>query len=170
MDRYHYYVEGETEEKLTRVLKTEYQSIMAGKIQILDVTKSRISDLHLMQLKTNTVVILIFDTDTDNIHMVKENIKKLEKSALIKKIILIPQVQNLEEELIYSCEIKSIKDLINCRSDKDFKRDLLALSDKVFVKNLNKNHFDVKKLWARDAEGVFSIFRNEAYKIKKNEN
>ena len=63
--------------------------------------------------------------------MLKENIKILNKCPEVNKVICIPQVNNLEDELIRSCNIKQIKELLGSRSNKDYKHDLIA------EKNLN---------------------------------
>ena len=43
--RYHYFVEGECEKKLISVLKEQKNLIVPGKIDVLDVTKERLTNL-----------------------------------------------------------------------------------------------------------------------------
>lgn len=162
MEVFHYYVEGETEEKIIRILKTNFRSIVPGKIQVLDVTKKLITKMHLMQLKPNTNVVLVFDTDTDNLDILKKNIKLLEKTTYIKNVYLIPQSKNLEDELISSCDVKQIKELLKSRSNKDFKRDVLAINDTGLCKALIAHNFDIKKMWCKQPSGKYIELRNDS--------
>lgn len=48
---FYYFVEGETEEKLIKVLRSELQVIYPGKIQKLNVVQEKISNARIMQIK-----------------------------------------------------------------------------------------------------------------------
>ena len=63
MEYFQYYVEGEDEEKLVNVLKSDMQCIEAGKVQVLNPVLEKITPLRLRTLKKNTTVMLVFDTD-----------------------------------------------------------------------------------------------------------
>ena len=63
MEYFQYYVEGEDEEQLVNVLKSDMQCIEAGKVQVLNPVLEKITPLRLRTLKKNTTVILVFDTD-----------------------------------------------------------------------------------------------------------
>ena len=63
MEYFQYYVEGEDEEKLVNVLKSDMQCIEAGKVQVLNPVLEKITPLRLRTLKKNATVILVFDTD-----------------------------------------------------------------------------------------------------------
>ena len=63
MEYFQYYVEGEDEEKLVNVLKSDMQCIEAGKVQVLNPVLEKITPLRLRTLKINTNVLLVFDTD-----------------------------------------------------------------------------------------------------------
>ena len=63
MEYFQYYVEGEDEEKLVNVLKSDMQCIEASKVQVLNPVLEKITPLRLRTLKKNTTVILVFDTD-----------------------------------------------------------------------------------------------------------
>ena len=63
MEYFQYYVEGEDEEKLVNVLKSDMQCIEAGKVQVLNPVLEKITPLRLRTLKKNTTVNLVFDTD-----------------------------------------------------------------------------------------------------------
>ena len=95
---YHYYVEGKTEEKIIKILKTEFQIIMPGKVEKLNVVEERLSTKKLMTLKNRTVVVLAYDVDTNKSDILKSNIELLKKYKF--SVICIPQVNNLEDEIL----------------------------------------------------------------------
>lgn len=122
---YQYYVEGEDERALLAVLKTEMELIVPGKIDVLNVVQQKVTSTRLMSLKKGTTVVLVFDTDAGNTDVLKENLKILNKCSQVNGVICIPQVNNLEDELIRSCDIKQIKELLGSKSNKDYKHDLI---------------------------------------------
>lgn len=60
MEYFQYYVEGEDEEKLINVLKSDMQCIVAGKVQVLNPVTEKITAMRLRTLKKYTIV-LSFD-------------------------------------------------------------------------------------------------------------
>ena len=74
---YQYYVEGENERKLVAVLSRDFKHIQSGKIEVFNVVEKRITHSYTRKLKNNTIVILIFDTDTMNTSILDSNIKFL---------------------------------------------------------------------------------------------
>ena len=160
---YYYFVEGQDEEKLVSVLKTDLKYIISGKVQVFNVIEQKLTKLRIMSLKPNTIVILIFDTDSGNSEILLENIKLLQKETNVKEVICITQVKNLEQELIRSCNIKEIKELTNSKSNKDFKRDLIKVTQ--LGKKLLNHKFDFDIFWASE-DKKFQNVKNEAYKIK----
>ena len=65
---YHYYVEGENERALVETLSKcedeKFNVIRPGKIDVFNVVEREIKSTHMMNLKDNTVAVLVFDTDT----------------------------------------------------------------------------------------------------------
>ena len=121
-----YYVEGEDEEKLINVLKTELKAIRAGKVQKLNVVTQNLTNARLMTLRPGTMVVLVFDTDAGNIDILNRNLKALKKCPAVSEIVTIPQVPNLEQELVRSCGIKRATELLDSKSKKDFKSDFIG--------------------------------------------
>lgn len=111
---YQYYVEGENERKLVEVLSKKLSYIRPGRIEVLNLVEKSITYSYTRRLKKNTVVILIFDTDTANIEILEKNIAFLLKCANIKDVVLIPQVCNLEDELLRSCKAQKVGAQILC--------------------------------------------------------
>lgn len=163
-NNYQYYVEGENERRLVEVLK-KLKYIKSGKIQVFNVVQETIKETHTMVLDDNTTVILVFDTDTGNIGKLKDNIEFLKKRPNIKEVLCIPQVHNIEEELVRSCcNINNIKDLLGSKSHKEFKSDFNKNKD--IDKHLKKAGFDFKKLWRKETDGVFSDIKCILSKIE----
>lgn len=109
---YQYYVEGEDERSLLNTLKLDLRCIESGKIDKFNVIQSRFTTARMRTLKTGTTVVLVYDTDVEmNTKILDENIAFLKRQKGIKEVICIPQVRNLEDELVRACNIKNIVDL-----------------------------------------------------------
>ena len=100
-----YFAEGEDERKIIDVLKTRLSVIKPWKVLRLNVVEQEIKMTHLRTLACGTMVVLVFDTDTESQNILIKNIKILEECPSVSEIVLIPQIPNLEGELIYSCNI-----------------------------------------------------------------
>ncbi|MCI8293085.1 MAG: hypothetical protein HFH53_06070 [Hespellia sp.] len=161
---YQYFVEGEDERKLVNVLKSDLKIIIPGKVQIFNVTQQKLTRLRIMNLRKGTKVVLIFDTDAGNISILKKNITFLEHESIISEIICITQVRNLEDELIRSCSIKQIKDLLGSKSNKDFKHDMIE--EKNLGNQLEKCKFNFGLFWNTRDKDEYKEIENTAYKIK----
>ena len=79
-DVYQYFVEGDDEKRLIEVLKTDMRLIQPGKVQVVNVVQERLTGLKLRVLSEGTILIFVFDTDSGNIDILNENIKKAKKS------------------------------------------------------------------------------------------
>lgn len=161
---YQYYVEGQDEEKIIQVLKTELQLIAPGKVEKFNVVSEKFTELRIMPLKMGTTVVLVFDTDAGNIDTLKENIKFLNKQRTIKKVLCITQVKNLEDELKRSCNIKEIKELTGSKSNSDFKHDMRK--EKQFGNKMMKKGFDMEKFWIKTDNHIYKEILNQAAEIK----
>ena len=137
-----YYVEGEDEEKILSVLKTDLQLIIPGKISKFNAVQNKVTKARLMNLRPDTTVVLVFDTDTDNADILSENIKTLKAASMVRSIICVTQVRNLEDELVRSTDIRYIRELTGSKSDSDYKRDLIRMSDLAAV--LVRHGFEIK--------------------------
>lgn len=159
-----YYVEGETEEKLLQTLKNDLNIIKPGNVQKLNVIDHIITDARLMTVRPGTMVVLLFDTDTKKTDILHQNLEKLKTCPAVSEFITIPQIFNLEDELVHSCDIKEITDLLGSKSKKDFKTDFIRtknLSDK-----LAKHQFNINRLWCRQPLPPYQNIKNQADKIK----
>jgi hypothetical protein len=164
---FRYLVEGECEKKITDCLKSECQSIVAGKVDVLNVTCKVISPAFIMALKKGTTVVLVFDTDRNNtcdVEMLERNINSLTERGGIKNIVCIPQVNNLEDELVRSCNIKEPRQLTKSKSNKNFKADFLHMSN--LKGRLENCDFSISDFWSSVPQNEYKGLGNKASKIK----
>lgn len=164
-DIYQYFVEGDDEKRLIEVLKTDMRLIQPGKIQVVNVVQEKLTDLKLRVLSEGTILIFVFDTDTDNVEILNENIKKAKKSSRVKKVYCITQVKNIEDELVRSTNIKRIEELLDSNSKSEFKRDFLR--EKNLKQKLTAHSFDLNKLWCKKPQKPFNKISNESSVVKK---
>ena len=162
--KYQYLVEGETEKKLLTELKKEGGFILSGAVNHFNVVEHRLTNAMVANISSNTVVILVFDTDKKKTDILKENISKLKKSRNVKDIWCVMQVENLEDELIRSTDVRRIRDLLGCRSDSDFKRDLIK--EKRLIAKLREHHFEIDKMWVTSPGIEYRDFQSAGEKIK----
>lgn len=161
---YQYYVEGEDEVAVLNALKMELRCIRAGRIEKFNSVQNVFTSARIRTLRPNTSVILVYDTDTNQAGILEENILFLNKHSFIKEVICIPQVKNLEDEILRSCQIKNAAQLTGSDSRKDFKRDLISCTN--LGAKLKKCGFDISKFWNSVPENEFYQFGNQACKIK----
>lgn len=161
-----YLVEGKCEKQLIDAIKNEY--IVSGRIFVFNALLKLIPKTMILPFAPNTFIVIVFDTDVDNIEKIDRlnyNIKFLKQSSNIKGIILIPQVQNFEDEILFSCNIKQIKDFFNSKTNTEFKTDFIKHSCQISSK-LKKYNFNIDKFWSRNACNNFSQFKNKSKEIK----
>ena len=160
-----YIVEGESEKTFVNAVKNEY--IVSGIPYVFNPLQQSLT-ARIRTYPQNTCVILIFDTDRvdlERIEKLKNNIKSLEKASNIHEIILIPQVNNFEDEIKYTTNIKQLKDFTNSKTNSEFKEDFIR-QEKHILKKLKRNNFDILKLWSRKPTNEYSQFENGGDKIK----
>lgn len=159
-----YYVEGDDEKKLLDVLKTDLRLIKPGKVQKLNVVAQEITEARLRTLSRDTMVVLVFDTDAGNYNILKSNIKTLEKCKAVSEIVLVPQVPNLEGELVRSCNIKNIMELLHSKTRGDFKTDIIHVSN--LAQKLQEHKFNIRIFWSGTPSEPFQNIENQATKVK----
>lgn len=174
MRRHHYYVEGESEKAIVCTLQ-KMGLIKTGKVEVLNALQQPISEVRLRRLLHNTIVVLIFDTDVCRqpewrmkLGTFKNNLLSLSKSSRVHAVYCVPQVNNLEDELSRSCNLK-LKDwfMSDRQTTTDFKRKLNHCSN--LEQTLKDAGLDLVKMWSQKMplpfEEVASIC-NDSKEIK----
>lgn len=155
---YHYFVEGKCEEKFINTFKVpKYGFILPGSVDVFNFINEEITDLRIMQLKPNANIVLVYDTDVENTHMLDKNIKKLNKYGF-KRIYHVQSIKNFEDEIVYSSSIKNINSLFSTSSKNEFKRDFCKANNQSLFKKLNSIDFNFNNIWTRQDNGVFKNY------------
>lgn len=72
---YHYYVEGECEEKLLNTYKVPpYLFFQSGKVEVFNFINKRITNQRLMTLKKKTIIILVYDIDIEKTFIISKDL------------------------------------------------------------------------------------------------
>ena len=90
--------------------------------------------------------------------------KILEQYPRISEVVTIPQVQKIEDELIRSCDIKNITELLNSKSRSEFKSDIIKVSN--LARKLQEHGFDIRKFWIGRATSPYEGIPNQSNKVK----
>lgn len=159
-----YYVEGECEKKLLETLKEQKNLILPGKVEVFNVVNKELTDMYLRLLSENTIVVFLFDTDTDKTDILQRNISKVRKNGRIRDLWLIIQVKNLEDELLRSTSIRHMQNLIGCSTEKEFKHAFII--EKNLFEKLRTHGFDLAKMWVKSPNEPFDDLKNDGNKIK----
>lgn len=159
-----YYVEGPDDKKVIDTLKTKMRLVKPGKVDVLNVVTERITDLRLRNLSPGTMVVLVFDVDAGSRDILNANIQKLENCQAVTEVVTIPQVPKLEIELVRSCNIRQIKELLNSRSNDDFKRDVMRVTN--LDTKLREHQFDIDHFWSATPTPPYQDIANQAAKVK----
>lgn len=162
-----YYVEGEDDKKVVDLLKTEMGLIKPGKVQVLNAVTEEITDLRLRAFSPGTTVVLVFDVDAGSAAILMKNIKKLKSCSAVANVVTIPQVPNLEGEILRSCDIRKIEELLSSKSRRDFKSDLLRVTN-LSIK-LKEHQFNIDQFWAATPTPPYQMIPNQASQVKLKE-
>lgn len=160
-----YFVEGEDEKKVIDTLKTKMGLVKPGKVQVLNVVTEEISDARLLALSPGTTTVLVFDVDAGNVDILNKNIKKLKACNAVSNVITIPQVPNLEGELLRSCNIRKIEELLNSKSRSDFKSDILRVTN--LDAKLREHDFNIDLFWSATPGQPYQSIENHAAQVKQ---
>ena len=166
MDKCIYYVEGKCEKQLINALKELPSKLMPGKVKILNVIKELIPKSEVIAIKSQTKVILVFDTDVKQTIYLKKNIELLNKYCDNVQIIYLPQVLNLEDELVRNTDVKIIKDLTKSISNKNFKTDFINMKTKDCRSMLEHHKLNLKSLWCAKLPKEFTFLINNSGMVK----
>ena len=146
MPYYHYFVEGECEEKLINSYKLPpYSSFKPGKVEVFNFVLKRISNQRLLSLNKNTIIILVYDADVLKTDILEENLKKLDDFGF--KVYHVQSIKNFEDEIVYSTDLKNINDMYHTQGREEFKSHFIH-QDKLPIR-LDKENFKIDKFWSR---------------------
>ena len=160
-----YLVEGECEEKLVKALKEKPALIHPGSVKKFNVIQNEIPSSRLMSFDPGSMVVLVFDTDTEVTEQLKKNIEMISGFCHGVKVLTIAQVLNFEDEMVRSTDVRRAMELTKSESISDFKRSVNRMKDAEFRQALKRHKFDISKLWAKKPPKPYSFITQQAKSI-----
>ena len=161
-----YYVEGPCEQQLISALKESPSKLIPGKIKVYNVVQNLIPKSQMLSIQSGTTIVLAFDTDVPVTANLQKNLELLHRYCGKLQIIYLPQVLNLEDELVRCTNVKSVTDLTRSNSIRNFKTDFCKLKIKDCRAMLERHSLDVKKLWSCKTPDAFSFVECNSNRIK----
>ena len=165
-----YFVEEDNEKKIVNELKGKY--LESGVINKFNILQETISNHILRKFSRQKKNISIIVYDYDVLENIGINIEKLEKKlkenikilSYISQIVIIEQNKNLEDELKRATNVKEIREILNSKSNKDWKRDMLNTIN--LLEKLEKKNFQISKFWINNSQ-ILKL-ANNSYIIRIN--
>ena len=162
-----YLVEGECEEKLVKALREKPELVIPGKIRKFNVVQDKLPLNMLVPLDPGSLVIMVFDTDTDKTEILKNNLKLLKNLSRSVEALTIAQVLNFEDEIKRSTDVSSAPLLTKSTSTKDFKAAVNRMKESEFRSLLKRHRFDIKRLWTEKPPKTFNFVNQNGNRIKQ---
>lgn len=151
-----YFVEGQCEEKLFNELK-RHGLILPGKVTVFNVLQSKIAS-RVTTFKSGSIIVFVFDTDKGFTDVLLNNIKIVLAHVSSSKVICLPQVENLEDELTKACsKITGVREITRSKSIKDFKSDFISCNN--LYERLLDCRFDLSRLWISELPSAFKAIK-----------
>lgn len=160
-----YFVEGDCEEKLINALKKKPELILPGKVIVHNLIQNYIPKSRLLAITPETKVVFVFDTDVAKTDCLLKNIEYISKYCKRSKLIFLPQVLNLEDELVRCTDVSEVKDITKSKSNSNFKGDFCKLTDA--RSTLTKHQLDILSLWTQNPPEPFTFVQSNSNLIKK---
>lgn len=162
-----YYVEGPCEQQLISALKEAPEKLIPGKVKVFNVVQNLIPKSQILSIQAGTTVALVFDTDVPQSAALKKNLELLARYCGRLKIVFLPQVLNLEEELVRCTDVKTILELTKSGSVKNFKTDFCKMRTKDCRSMLDRHRLDCGRLWMTKVPATFDFVDNNGSQIKR---
>ena len=161
-----YYVEGPCEQQLIAALKESPEKLIPGKIKVFNVVQNLIPKSQMLSIQAGTTVVLVFDTDVPQTSNLRKNLELLTRYCGKLKIVFLPQVLNLEEELVRCTDVKAVTELTKSGSVKNFKTDFCKMKIKDCRFMLERHQLNYTRLWMTKTPEAFAFVENNAFEIK----
>lgn len=161
-----YYVEGPCEQQLIAALKEAPEKLIPGKVKVFNVVQNLIPKSQMLSIQPGTIVVLVFDTDVPQTSNLKKNLELLGRYCGKLKIVFLPQVLNLEEELVRCTNVKAVTELTKSGSVKNFKTDFCKMKTRDCRLMLERHKLDCVRLWMTKTPERFAFVENNSSQIK----
>lgn len=164
-----YYVEGACEQQLIMALKENPAKLIQGKVKVFNVIQNLIPKSQLLAIQAGTTVVLAFDTDVAQTKILIKNLERLKRYCTRLRLIYLPQVLALEDELTRCTDVRTVTELTKSNSVRNFKTDFCKMAQKDCRAMLERHHLDNQCLWTTKAPAPFSFIENNGNQIKTTE-
>ena len=161
-----YYVEGPCEQRLIEALKERPEKLIPGKIKVFNVVQNLIPKSQMLSIQAGTTIVLAFDTDVPNTTNLLKNLELLRRHCGKVKIVFLPQVMNLEDELVRCTDVKNVTELTKSASVKNFKTDFCKIKPKDCRSMLERHGISYERLWTTTPPDVFSFIEGSSRQVK----
>ena len=161
-----YFTEGQCEERLVRALKLKPALLIPGKVKTFNVVQNVLPISILMTIEPGSMVVLVFDTDKEEISHLKRNIELLKKRCLDVEVLTVLQVLNFEDEMERATDVLRAGQLTKSRTADDFKSAVNRMKDSEFRRALMRHKLNMSDLWAKEPPKSFYSFSQDSAKIK----
>lgn len=95
-----------------------------------NVVQNLIPKSQMLSIQAGTTIALVFDTDVEQTAKLKKNLELLGRYCGKLHIVFLPQVLNLEDELVRCTDVKNVSELTRSNSVRNFKSDFCKLKVK----------------------------------------
>ena len=147
-------------------LKETPARLIPGKVKVFNVVQNLIPKSQMLSIQAGTTVVLVFDTDVSQTSNLKKNLELLTRYCGKLKIIFLPQVLNLENELVSCTDVRTVMELTKSGSVKNFKTDFCKIKTKDCRSMLEHHKLDYPRLWMTKAPEAFNFVDNNSFQIK----
>lgn len=161
-----YYVEGPCEQQLIAALKEPPSKLLPGKVKVYNVIQNLIPKSQLLSIQAGTTVVLAFDTDVEQTVTLRKNLELLDKYCAKLHIVYLPQVLNLEDELVRCTDVKSAAALTQSSGIRNFKTDFCKLKVRECRAMLERHSLQVDRLWTTPVPEAFLFIKSNGNEIK----
>lgn len=165
-----YYVEGPCEQQLVVALKENPSRLIPGKIKVYNVIQNLIPRSQILSIQAGTMIALVFDTDVKQTANLKKNIECLRRFCRKLHIVYLPQVRNLEDELVRCTDVRDATALTQSNSISNFKTAFCRLRANDCRAMLKRHRVNIDRLWTTKVPEAFAFVESNSGQIKVNGN
>lgn len=163
-----YYVEGPCEQQLIAALKENPSRLLPGKVKVYNVIQNLIPKSQMLSIQSGTKIVLVFDTDVEQTANLQKNLELLKRYCGKVHIVFLPQVLNLEDELVRCTDVKNVTELTQSNSIRNFKTDFCKLKAKDCRAMLDRHGLKINHLWITKVPEPFLFAESNSNQIKVN--
>lgn len=152
-----YYVEGPCEQQLIAALKESPSKLIPGKVKVYNVVQNLIPKSQMLSIQAGTTIVLVFDTDVEQTANLKKNLELLSRYCGKLHIVFLPQVLNLEDELVRCTDVRNAAELTRSNSIRNFKTDFCKLKTRDCRAMLERHKLRINDLWSTRVPEAFAF-------------